>query len=262
MNTIRVSAFGVACVAFLGSCADSPEPMPVLGSPASPEPANGKVAIPAPGSLIRVGGDRQATVTGGDGDYRAGSCRIDTPLPVGYPGPTPSGAIDLKTYPAVRRAEVRGQGTPDQGMNRAFWPLFDHIKGHDIAMTSPVEMEYRGPGGAAAADDWSMAFLYRTSDLNGTGEEGVVTVRDSDPVTVVSVGLRGTYSMALVRKGVEQIEGWLAANPQWEAAGDWRSLYYNGPALRWWNKWAEVQLPVQPRGDEATADDGKGGDRP
>ena len=99
---------------------------------------------PASGSSVRIGGDLAATVSGSDADYRAGACRVDTPLPVGYPAPTPPGSIDLKTYPSVRLAEVTSAGDPDSGMNKAFWPLFSHIKKHDIAMTSPVEMNYRG----------------------------------------------------------------------------------------------------------------------
>lgn len=207
------------------------------------------LTLPASGESVRVGGDRDTVVSGSDGDFRAGPCRIDTPLPAGYPKPTPPGAIEFKTYPVVRRAEVSGAGTPDGGMNRAFWPLFNHIKGHDIAMTSPVEMDYRDLEAAGSSDprDWSMAFLYRTPEMNEPGVEGSVRVRDAEPVSVIAVGMKGDYSMALVRKGMAEIDAWLAENPEWQPAGPWRSLYYNGPALFWWNKWAEVQRPIARR---------------
>jgi hypothetical protein len=78
--------------------------------------------------------------------------------------------------------------------------------------------------------------------------EGTVTVRDTQPITVIAVGLRGSYSTSLVERGMGMIEEWLAANPGWRASGSWRALYYNGPTLAWWNKWAEVQLPVEPTG--------------
>jgi len=205
------------------------------------------VQAPAPGEAKRVGGDLLAKVTGTDGNYRAGSCFIDTPLPKGYPLPTPPGAIEIKSYPSVRRAVVKGSETPDAGMNDTFWPLFNHIKKHDIAMTSPVEMDFEGLKAEKGAQptEWSMAFLYRTPELNETGQEKNVTVEDSAPMTVVSVGMKGNYSMKLVRSGMEQIEAWLARNPEWKPAGSWRTLYYNGPAIRFWNKWAEVQLPVK-----------------
>lgn len=203
-------------------------------------------AVPSVGGSIRVGGDMTAEAVGADGDYRSGPCRIDTPLPVGYPSPTPPGAIELKSYPGVRRAIVRGQGSPDSGMNQTFWPLFNHIKKHEIAMTSPVEMNYtdlKNPG--ENSREWSMAFLYRTPELNSTGREGAVAVEDAPPLTVVAIGLKGDYSMDLVDRGMRLIEAWLASHPEWTAAGSWRSLYYNGPSLAWWNKWAEVQLPVR-----------------
>lgn len=227
------------------SCASHPEE-PSLAMQSEKAPAGG--AVPAPGELRRVGGDMASTVTGRDGDYHAGSCYIDTPLPSGYPLPTPPGSIDIKTYPSVRRAMVTGSDDPDSGMNGAFWPLFKHIKSHDIAMTSPVEMDFQGLTSQKGAEptDWTMAFLYRTPELNGTGQEKGVTIKDSSPMTVVSIGMRGNYSMKLVHNGMREIEAWLAQNPAWKPAGNWRTLYYNGPAIRFWNKWAEVQLPIKP----------------
>lgn len=212
---------------------------PIVNLPAHPLP---------PGQTARVGGDLTAEATYVKGDYRSGPSRIDTPLPEGYPPPTPPGAIDIKTYPLVRMAEVSGKGSPDSGMNRAFWPLFNHIKSHGIAMTSPVEMNFDDldERPAKSSEQWSMAFLYRTPDMHTTGVEGDITVRDAQPVTVLAVGLRGDYSMSLVERGMRQIEDWLAANPTWVADGSWRTLYYNGPSLLFWNKWAEVQLPVRP----------------
>jgi hypothetical protein len=210
---------------------------------------------PAPGQTVRVGGDLEASVTGQDGDFRAAPCRIDTPLPLGYPAPTPPGAIDLKSYPPARLAEVTGTGDPDRGMNRAFWPLFNHIKRHGIAMTSPVEVNYQTEAGSGEepARSWSMAFLYRRPDMNRPGVEGPVTVRDVRPVTVVAVGLKGDYSTALVERGMGMIEDWLASNPGWRPSGSWRALYYNGPTFAFWNKWAEVQLPVEPEGTAGPA---------
>lgn len=244
MNYLALHSVGVAASCVLLAC--SP-PAEKAADPAVQGPSVAVTEPPLVGAAMRVGGDLQATVTEANGEFRAGPCKIDTPLPQGYPKPTPPGAIDLKTYPGVRRAEVVGAGTPDGGMNSAFWPLFNHIKKHDIAMTSPVEMDYQGlkAGEQKAPSEWSMAFLYRTAELNQPGQEGNVIVRDAPEVTVIAIGMKGDYSMKLVQEGSKQIEAWLAANPGWEPAGNWRSLYYNGPALFYWNKWAEVQLPVR-----------------
>ena len=201
---------------------------------------------PPEGGVIRVGGDMSASVSGTDGDYRCGPCRVDTPLPKGYPLPTPPDAIELKAYPRVRIAEVAGAGNPDRGMNRAFWPLFNHIKSHGIAMTSPVEIYYDGLEGNSGSQPraWTMAFLYRTPELNSPGNEGEVKVRDLEPLVVLSIGLRGDYSMSLVESGRRKLQAFLDSNPRWRIAGEWRALYYNGPSLAFWNKWAEVQVPV------------------
>lgn len=236
--------------AWLAACSTSkPVGKVSAASPETRSANNSEVQmnkVPEVGSAIRVGGDMTAKVTGKDGAYRSGPCSIDTPLPAGYPLPTPPKAIEIKSYPSVRLAEVDGSGSPDRGMNATFWPLFNHIKKHDIAMTSPVEMYYEGMENAGSKpESWSMAFLYRTPELNDTGTEGNVKVRDAEPVVVVAVGLKGDYSMELVEKGQKQLTEWLAANPQWRKVGDWRSLYYNGPSLMFWNKWAEVQVPVK-----------------
>lgn len=216
----------------------------------APQGSQDMGAVRTPDLVTRIGGDREVAIVVKDGMFRCGPSLIEAPLPEGYPEPTPPGAIDIKRYPSVRRAEWRAEGPTSTGMNIGFWPLFNHIKKHNIEMTSPVEMEFQG----LDADDtrnpesWSMAFLYRTPELNKTGTEGDIIVRDSMPLTVVAIGLKGDYSMSLVERGMRDIEDWLAANPDWEAAGSWRTLYYNGPSIQFWNKWAEVQMPIRPRG--------------
>lgn len=237
---------GTALVAFavlIAGCSSAPTATDKPAATVAPAP----VLVPREGEAIRIGGDMTASVTGTDGDFRWGPCRVDTPLPAGYPKPTPPGAIELKTYPAARLAEVAGSGDPDSGMNDTFWPLFNHIKKNDIEMTSPVEMNYTGLDTEAAKQptSWSMAFLYRTPDMNKTGTDGKVTVRDVAPITVLSIGVKGDYSMSLVEKGRESLRDFLAANPRLRIAGDWRALYYNGPAFFFWNKWAEIQVPVR-----------------
>lgn len=234
--------------------------------------------------VLRVGGDMEAAVTRKGDEYRYKGCRVDTPLPVGYPAPTAPGAIELKWYPVVRRAEVTGKATqtPEQGRNSTFWPLFKHIESRQIAMTAPVEMDYRGgqegTGGregstGASSDDgagqapndtawndghnrpprgddanWSMAFLYRTQENGPTGEDGVVKVYDAPEVMVISIGQRGSYSKGRREEGIRQLREWLSQNPQWEEAGPPRGLLYNDPFTLPWNMWSEAQIPVRPAG--------------
>lgn len=246
-----------------GSAADEPE------TPGSPVANSRGPAAPAEGQSLRVGGDREIAVTAEpakdkqDGSvfmlYRAGQHRVDTPLPAGYPPPTPPGAIDLKRYPSVRRAEVSRSDDPDGalfgmvgGKNSAFWPLFRHIESRGIAMTAPVEMDLAADeAGSVKADEWSMAFLYRTADLGPTGEDAKrgVVVRDASPLTVVSMGVSGRNDDARTREVVEALRDWVAQNPKWrivsgvEGQSSERALYYNDPFTR--PQWSEVQVVVE-----------------
>lgn len=197
----------------------------------------------------RVGGDLEASIAFTNGRYRSGECQITTPLPEGYPDPTPPGAIDVKRYPLVRRAEIGGTMEPDWGMNFAFFPLFNHIKRREIAMTSPVEMNYEGlrAEGSEKPSSWTMSFVYRTSELGAAGvdpKDERILVEDIPPMTVVSIGLQGPYKLALVNNGLAELRRWLAGQSEWQAEGEPRALFYNGPEAPAQMKWSEIQIPV------------------
>jgi len=216
--------------------------------------SSGRPSAPKPDdpTVTRVGGDAEVITEFVDGEFRSGSCRIPTPLPEGYPDPTPPGAIELKRYPLVRRAEIGGTMTPDWGMNFAFFPLFNHIKRRDIAMTSPVELNYAGlePSTSKGPESWTMSFLYRSADLAPAGidlKDARVLIEDIPPVVVVAIGMRGDYKLNRVKKGVSELRGWLSQQTEWEQAGEPRALFYNGPEVRSRDKWLEVQLPVRRR---------------
>jgi len=208
--------------------------------------------MPEDPTVTRVGGDSEVITEFVEGEFRSGGCRIPTPLPEGYPTPTPPGAIDLKRYPLVRRAEIGGTISPDWGMNFAFFPLFNHIKRRDIAMTSPVEMNYQGlaPPASEKPNSWTMSFLYRSADLAPVGidpEDTRILIEDIPPITVVAIGIRGDYKLSRVKNGVSELRRWLSQQSEWEAAGEPRALFYNGPEVRSPHKWLEVQLPVRSR---------------
>lgn len=197
-----------------------------------------------------MGGDLAAVSAFANGEFRSGACRITTPLPEGYPAPTPPGAIDLKRYPLVRRAEIGGTISPDWGMNFAFFPLFNHIKRRDIAMTSPVEMNYQGLGavGAEKPSSWTMSFVYRTPEQGAAGvdpKDERVRIEDIPPMTVVAVGMRGPYKMNRMNRGIAQLREWLAQQSEWEVGGEPRALFYNGPEASSRDLWSEVQIPVR-----------------
>jgi hypothetical protein len=222
--------------------------------------------------VARVGGSAEAGVEALDFEgaryYRAGVCEIITPLPNGYPRPTPPGAMEIKWYPSVRRAELTGVGGQDDGMygkrtTRTFWPLFNHIKRRDIAMTAPVEMDYRRPDDAAVGGGWSMSFLYRRPELGPTGRDGDIRVFDTAPVTVLAIGVRGPLQGDRIGGHLEALRQWIDAQDTWVVAGDPRTLGYNGPEARAADRWHEVQVPIARRGlAEAMSPPRSGGSAP
>jgi hypothetical protein len=214
-------------------------------------------AMPNAWTTWRVGGDLFAMPEERDGSFYWKKCSITTPLPQDYPAPTPPAAIELKRYPTVRRAEMRMEAdkgvNSQQGRNLAFWPLFNHISKNDIEMTSPVEMDYprvkidSDPQAATkdASNEWTMSFLYRTTDLGPTGTDGKVQITDAAPLTVLSIGMMGPYMASRDFANLKVLRDWLEANPQWRAAGPARSLYYNGPDVVPARQWSEFQIPVE-----------------
>ena len=215
---------------------------------------------PAPGATLRVLGDASVKPVLENGEYRLPELgmMIEAPLPEGYPAPTPPGMIELKTYPSVRRAEYSAKGSSNFGMNVGFWPLFNHIKSREIAMTSPVEMDYTPLAPMQDAEgSWTMSFPYRKAGLGPTGEDGRIKVVDTPEMTVLSIGMRGAYGMGTVNSGMDALSKWLAAQSQWEAIGDPRGLNYNGPQVSMKNKWSEVQIVV--RRQSATSSPATGG---
>lgn len=233
-----------------------PPVKPRVGSESAVKPAKadeaGFGAVRTPKLVKRVGGDRERSIQVVDGVYRFEQAMIESPLPDGYPEPTPFGAIDIKEYPSVRRAELTSKDESGSGMVAGFFPLFNHIKKRNIPMTAPVEMDYPGlytdfmkdePG---AAGETTMSFLYRSSTQGAVGEDGKIVVRDAAPVTVLSIGAKGAFDAA---KAFDTLRTWLKSQQEWQVAGDPRMFVYNGPFIDPEWRWSEVQVPVRRRGE-------------
>ncbi len=218
----------------------SAAPVPVV------EPSPDLTVAPPAGGVRVVDGDAAPASREVDGVWLAGSSRIPTALPIGYPPPTAPGRIELKSYPLVRKAEATAEFGPEFGRNLAFFKLFNHIQRNEIAMTAPVEMRL-DPAAADAAtlEGWSMAFLYREPTMGALGADGSVQVVDDAPLTVLSIGLRGDYTAARAWSEAETLRAELAKLPGWRAVGSPRALFYNGPEARDADRWAEVQLVIE-----------------
>lgn len=248
---LLIRALLVLPLAGVASAADQP-----------PVPAARPEGAPETGQAIRLVGDANVKPKLQGTMYRLDEAGvgIETPLPEGYPAPTPPGMIELKTYPAVRRAECSGKGASDMGMVKSFFPLFNHIKKREIAMTSPVEMEYRrGGDGKPLAEvpladgEWTVSFLYRKADMGQAGNDGQVKVVDTPELVVVSIGMKGGGGSGVVKEGLETLQRWFDGQETWEPAGDPRSLIYNGPAAQFEHPWSEVQVPVRRKARDGAA---------
>ncbi|QOV88557.1 heme-binding protein [Humisphaera borealis] len=166
---------------------------------------------------------------------------MEAPLPEGFPSPGPIGRAIVKAYPGYRLARTPMSGG-DQ--NKPFWTLFKHIEANQIAMTAPVEMTYTAANQKVAARD--MAFLYRSTKQGNVGQQGAVEVVDVPAMTVVSVGIRGSYTDERMATAMATLNRWLADNAAtYEPAGDARYLGYNSPFVLPWVRYGEVQIPIR-----------------
>lgn len=178
------------------------------------------------------------------GAYSAASA----PLPEGFPTPTADGEIEVKQYPAYRSATVQVKGDLGSASSRGFSPLFRHISDNDISMTAPVEAQYPAAtlqANAASQGDTAVSFLYRSLDIVPKDVEQDVQVEDMPPMTVVSFGVRGGYDYAIYTKGIERLQDWLAAHPEYSVSGPPRRFFYDGPFIPDALKRSDVQIPVQ-----------------
>lgn len=171
---------------------------------------------------------------------------LEAGMPEGVPGFRALDELELRSYPAYRmvRAAMKGNSTA------AFWPLFQHIKSHSIAMTTPVQIDYRSDG-----DDRrqaSMAFLYGSTALGTPGRDGKVEVVDVPATTVISIGSRGPATPTRIAELHERVKAWIAQSPEWESAGPLRVMEYNSPFLTGDRRYFEVQVPVRARGATGT----------
>jgi len=173
--------------------------------------------------------------TGNDGRFQPIK---EAEMPKGFPGYTPVGQIEVKQYPAYRKATASGRAE--------FWTLFTHIKSNNVAMTAPVEMDYGDPR-AGKTKERSMSFLYERTDQGSPGKKGRVEVIDVPAMTVVSIGCRGARTAAAIAEAREKLVKWLDERKgDYVSVGPLRVMGYNSPFVPRDKNFFEVQIPVEP----------------
>lgn len=149
---------------------------------------------------------------------------------------TAVGTIEIKLIPAAKVIMSQTEGHYFKHNNGLFRPLFRYIRANDIAMTIPVEAEIN-PG--------TMYFYISGEDakreLKSTDQVDVLEMPER---TVVSLGIRGSYSQSNFDEAKRKLEQWLARQNQYKATGAARAIYWNGPFTLGLLKRAEVHIPV------------------
>lgn len=156
---------------------------------------------------------------------------------------TPVGKIEIKQIPARTAIATHGNREPIEGRNDNFRKLFGFIKRNDLAMTVPVE--------AGVTTDTMNFFVAGKDSAKPIRSDANVTVQKLEPITVVSFGMRGSYTQQHYEQGLQKINEWLAANPDWLAQGAPYAVYWNSPFVLGFLKKSEVHQPVRPRNDES-----------
>lgn len=166
-------------------------------------------------------------------------------LPEGWPEAGPAFEVSVKEYPQYRVAVAEGRG--------AFFLLFAHIQSNEIPMTAPVEMQMQqAPRGYEMVN---MGFLYQSTEVGRTGEDGAVEVIDVPAMTVVSYGTNGPTNRETWDNAIEQIEAVIADLEGWQSTGQLRMLGYNSPMIPEGKRYYEVQVIVEPVDADADAPD-------
>ena len=150
---------------------------------------------------------------------------------------TPVGTIEVKTLPAARLIAAQSQGNYFQENNGLFRPLFRYIQDNDIAMTIPVEAEI-DPG----IMYFYLGVAHKDSELSDTDR---VHVTELPERTVLSLGVRGSYSAKNFEQAKAELLTWLSEQDDWIVDGAARAIYWNGPFTLGFLKRAEVHIPVK-----------------
>jgi len=127
----------------------------------------------------------------------------------------------------------------------AFMPLFRHIEQNQIAMTTPVQMDWQ-PHADGSERPARMAFLYGSPTTDPKQVAAGVEVNDIAPITVLSIGAIGDDRTDRVERLRARLEAFVAASHgAWRIAGPLRTMGYNSPMVPRDRRYFEVQLPVQ-----------------
>jgi len=145
---------------------------------------------------------------------------------------TPVGKIEVKQIPARKILAAQGKGDPFQSRNQSFGKLFNYIQRNDVAMTVPVE--------AGATTNTMNFFVGGKDESKDLKPDENIKVQKLQPITVVSIGMRGAYTQKRYEEGLQKIRKWLSEHPEWQAEEEPYAVYWNSPFVPGFVKVSEV----------------------
>jgi hypothetical protein len=156
---------------------------------------------------------------------------------------TPVGEIEILELPARIALEASSDDHYFAENNGLFRKLFGYISKHDLAMTTPVEADIN-PG--------KMRFFVGEQDAEKPRPStSAVTVRELEPMTVLAIGIRGSYSEENFTENKTVLLNWLKEHPDYKQAGSPYAVYWDGPFIPWFLKRSEIHLPIRLRGKQS-----------
>ena len=165
---------------------------------------------------------------------------IHTPWVMAYESmheKTPVGEIKILELPARIALEATSDDHYFAENNGLLRKLFDYISKHDLPMTTPVEADIN-PG--------KMRFFVGEQDAEKPRPNtSAVTVRDLEPITVLAIGIRGSYSEENFTENKTALLNWLKENPDHEHADSAYAVYWDGRFIPWFLKRSETHLPIR-----------------
>lgn len=160
---------------------------------------------------------------------------VSSPAGEAYPR-TASGVVELKNIPAQKVMEAEAGGSYFDGRN-SFMTLFRYIRRNNVAMTTPVETD--------VAENRMRFFVGQGDRDKPLPSRDGVRIADRPSLTVVSAGLRGSYTREHYEEGLALVRAWLKQHPEWVADGAPWAVYWNSPFMPGFLKKSEVHQPVR-----------------
>jgi len=155
---------------------------------------------------------------------------------------TKVGKIEVKEIPRRIALEATAKDHYFRGNNNLFRTLFRYISKNEVAMTVPVEAEMK-PG-------LMRFFVGRNDAAKKLASSDSVKVRRMDAMTVVSIGIRGSYTKGRFQRYEAKLEDWLSRNTEYEAVSDSYGVYWNSPFVPGIFKRSEIHVEVKRKASE------------